>query len=384
MDAERLRGMSAPHGSRSRSPAGGSRPPRVIGIDPGTVSIDVCGLDGGKLVLDRALPTAEALADPETLLGLLRAAGPTDLIAGPSGYGLPLTPAAEVTEEALRLAYLAPEGESGGIGGIRAFARTLARSGLPVVFTPGVIHLPTVPAHRKVNRVDMGTADKVCAAALAIVEQAERLGVDVRETSFVLLELGGAFSAALAVDGGRIVDGMGGTAGPLGIRAAGALDGEVAFLAGTVPKSLLFGGGAAAIRGGNGATPDELASPQSEREHLAWDAYIESAAKAVAALLVSVPRAREIILSGRVSRIEATVRALAHRLGQWAPVERLRGFARVAAHAAQGAALVADGLAGGVHRALVDGLDLRGAVGTAIDHLYVISPAAARQRLGLA
>jgi len=33
--------------------------PRVIGIDPGTVSIDLCGLDNGRLFLDRSWPTAE-------------------------------------------------------------------------------------------------------------------------------------------------------------------------------------------------------------------------------------------------------------------------------------------------------------------------------------
>src|SRR5437879_715735 len=38
--------------------------PRVIGIDPGTVSIDLCGLEDGTVFLDRSFPTAAALADP--------------------------------------------------------------------------------------------------------------------------------------------------------------------------------------------------------------------------------------------------------------------------------------------------------------------------------
>ena len=37
--------------------------PRVVGVDPGTVSIDLCGLDDGRVVLDRSWPTAEALHD---------------------------------------------------------------------------------------------------------------------------------------------------------------------------------------------------------------------------------------------------------------------------------------------------------------------------------
>src|SRR5207244_11218073 len=65
--------------------------PRVIGIDPGTVSIDLCGLDQGRVFLDRSWPTAEDLADPARFILELEAAGPLDLVAGPSGYGLPLT-----------------------------------------------------------------------------------------------------------------------------------------------------------------------------------------------------------------------------------------------------------------------------------------------------
>src|SRR6266699_4683795 len=195
--------------------------PRVIGIDPGTVSIDLCGLEDGRLFLDRSIPTSDALADPARFVRLLEDAGPLDLVAGPSGYGLPLTRARDATDGDLRLALLAPPGETGGIAGLAALLRVLARSPLPVVLTPGVLHLPTVPAHRKVNRVDMGTADKVCAVALAVVDQARRLGCPLSATSFVLLELGGAFTAAVAVAGGRIVDGAGGSAGAWGSARRG-------------------------------------------------------------------------------------------------------------------------------------------------------------------
>ena len=83
---------------------------RVIGIDPGTESIDLCGMEDGRVFLDRSLPTRDALADPDTLLRLLERAGPLDLVAGPSGYGLPVRPAAQASDEDLRLAFLAAEG----------------------------------------------------------------------------------------------------------------------------------------------------------------------------------------------------------------------------------------------------------------------------------
>src|SRR2546429_9343212 len=187
--------------------------PRVIGIDPGTVSIDLCGLDDGHLFLDRSWPTAEALADPAPFVAELEAAGPLDLVVGPSGYGLPITRVQDITEEALRLAFLAAPGETGGIGGLRHLGRGLARTALPVVLTPGVVHLPTVPAHRKVNRVDMGTAGKACAVALAVSEQARGLGRPLANGSPVLVELGGAFPAGRAGGAGPRAGGVWGGGG---------------------------------------------------------------------------------------------------------------------------------------------------------------------------
>jgi predicted butyrate kinase (DUF1464 family) len=346
--------------------------PCVAGIDPGTLSLDVCGLHDGRLVLDETWPTADLLRDPEPLLRALAEIGPIDLAVGPSGYGLPLRPASEVSDEELRLAFLAPPGESGGIGGLRALTRQLDAAGIPLWFTPGVIHLDTVPPHRKLNRVDLGTADKVCATALAVADQAARRGRAPAEVSLVLLELGGAFTAGVAVECGRIVDGIGGSSGPIGWRAAGALDGEVAFLAGEVTKAMLFGGGVDAVI----ARDESLATTARE-------AYVEGAVRAVRQLCQSAPAADEIYLSGRRGS-EASVRdRIASALAEVGQVLPLAGFATRAKQGAQGAALLADGLAGGARRDLVEALRIREAKGTVLDHLYVISPAAARRRLGL-
>jgi len=364
--------------------------PRVIGIDPGTVSLDLCGLDDGALFLDRSLPTSDALADPESILDILDSANRTrrlDLVAGPSGYGLPLTFAKDLTEADLRLACLAPSGETGGIGGLGALMRALGRTALPVVFTPGVVHLASVPAHRKVNRVDMGTADKVCAVALAVHERAKQRGISEREVSLIVLELGGAFTAAIAVEHGRIVDGLGGTSGPLGLRAAGALDGEAAYLAGSVSKRMLFGGGAASIAGTPDASAESIAAPTTPRGRVAWEAYLESAVKAAAMLLAIAPSCREVVVSGRLAAVRGVREDLAVRLAAVngaLSVQVLIGFAAVSKAAAQGAALIADGLAGGRAAALVETLGIRDACGTVLDHLQVVDPAEARARLGIA
>ena len=313
---------------------------RVAGVDPGTVSFDVCVLDDGDVILERSFSTEAVGADPAPLVETLLEHGPFDLVLGPAGYGLPLLPADQVGDRELALMVLvrADEPEDRvGVVGMRTIIRALIAAELPLVFGPGAIHLPTVPAYRKWNRIDLGTADKVASAALCIADQARRLGIDFADTSFIMLELGGAFTAALAVDGGQIVDGIGGSAGPIGSRACGALDAEVAYLlGGALSKRTVFSGGASGD----------------------WLALEEAAAKAALALTVSVPAPREILVTGRNARAE-----LGTRLAHVAPV---RMVAKAAAH---GAAVLADGLAGGRYAALVERLGVREASGTALDHL---------------
>lgn len=374
--------------SRSDAPTAQHRrfdlkPVRVVGIDPGTVSTDLCGLEDGRVFLDLSLPTADAVRDPVALVERLERLAPLDLVAGPSGYGLPLVAAHDVSERDLRLACLAGPGEPGGIAGLRAVMRALSRARVPVVFTPGVIHLLSVPAHRKVNRIDLGTADKVCAAALAVHDHAARYAVAIDDVRLVMLELGGAFTASLAIDGGRIVDGAGGSSGAIGLRACGAMDAEVAFLAGTVSKGMVFAGGAYTVAG----LPDDAALEALAGSDVAWQAWIEGAVKEVLAMCAAVRDPREVVLSGRGARLAAVREAIAARLaraGVRCPLHVLTGLTQVARSAAAGAALVADGLAGGGAAALVRHLGLREASGTVLDHLHVISRSQAYRRLGIA
>lgn len=348
---------------------------RVVGVDPGTLSFDVCGLEDGRVFLDRSFATPELGDDPGALVGVLRDAGPLDLVVGPSGYGLPWTAAADVSPRELALMVLA-EAQPGAdtvIRGMGRLLRALAESGLPVCFAPSVVQLASVPAHRKVNRIDMGTADKVCAAALGVWDQARRLGLEHAQTSFVFVEAGGAFTAVLAVRDGAVVDGAGGTAGSLGFGAAGALDGEVAYLLGGFAKGRLAGGGVAAAAGAPEATPQELTAAAASDVHaaLAWEAFFEGVEKQVAALVAAGPAPREVLLSGRLCRLPWIEERLAARLARFAPVRRVQGPATVAKEAAQGAALLADGLAGGDSAALVAAMRLRDAGGTVLDHVVV-------------
>jgi predicted butyrate kinase (DUF1464 family) len=363
--------------------------PRVIGVDPGTVSVDLCGLEDGEIFLDQSIPTAYALtgeALPSILLQLHRQA-PIDLVIGPSGYGLPLTPAKDLTEADLRLLALSARTEVGGIPGLTSVVRALGTLPMPVLLAPGVVHLPSVPLHRKINRVDMGTADKVCAAVLGVYEQMNRHACSARECSFILLELGGAFTAAIAVLDGQIVDGIGGTSGPIGLRAPGALDGEVAFLAGSIDKQHLFRGGVETIIAStDGPLSDALVEPRTPAVRTAIDAYVEAAIKAVATLTVVMPAPREILLSGRGLDFEIIRKELVPRLFEYIPgvaIHQIGSIATVAKAGAQGAALLADGLAGGAAANIVDTLTIRAASGSVLDFLHVIDQKTARARLGI-
>lgn len=301
----------------------------------------------------------ELRADPTLPVQWLRAEGPFDLIAGPSGYGLPLVHAADCTDAQLRLMSLVRPDEHGakGVGGFSAMVRALRDSGLPVIFLPGVIHLPTIPAHRKLNKIDLGTADKLCVAALALSQHN-------RDDPALVVEFGSAFTAMIVLKDKQIVDGLGGTYGALGGMSSGAWDGETAYLLSPLQKADLFRGGIADI---------------TDRE-VAKDAFRESFSKAVASL-ISVHGFQDVYYGGTLFHTHPDFTQEA--LGQLPS-----GFYRLhyagdlpgawVKHATQGAALIAEGLCGGAFAPLVDWLKLRESRGTVLD--WLTHPRAAEVR----
>jgi len=342
---------------------------RVIGIDPGTGSFDFFGMDGEKIIMDTSLSVPEVAQNPNVLVDTVRSVFPLDMIVGPSGHGLPVTPIKDVTERELTL--MVPDAKSIPLcGGIRTVIKRMKDEGFPVYFTPGVIHLTTVPLYRKANKIDMGTADKVCCAALAIRDQAELYGIAFNEASFILAEIGYAFNAVVGVEGGRIVDGFGGTSGGPGFITLGSMDSELAVRLGKFPGAVLFSGGAKDMSGKEDLTPEELAK-EPDKYQESWNMILESVLKGVVAMMVSVEKPREFLLSGRLSGIPEITEALSAKLSRFGGVRKVRRQARVAKEAAEGAYIIGEGLLGGKYKGIVDSLQLRRASGTILDHILL-------------
>src|SRR5262249_26648659 len=97
--------------------------------------------------------------------------------------------------------------------------------------------------HRKLNAIDLGTADKVAVAALALRMHGAATGEPLGDSTFAVVEFGSVFTAILVVERGRIVDASAGTRGPIGVRGGGAWDGEVAYWLSPLSKADLFRGG---------------------------------------------------------------------------------------------------------------------------------------------
>ena len=367
---------------------------KAVGIDSGTRTMDIFGFDDqdGSVLVDFAMSREEVTKDPSLVIDKLKeiqhACGKIDAIAGPAGYGLPLQRATDATLEDIALATFITQADVERklkIVGLRQLMQLMKTTQeLNIWFTPGVIQLPTVPEYRKANRVDMGTNDKVPSAILAVKNQSERLKIRYDQTNLIVVEIGFAYTSAMAVKKGQIVDAMAGTAGFPSFLGMGFLDGELAYaLANTVEdfsKLTLFAGGAAAVARLDTSKPIEeflQRAKTNENVKSGLDLMVESVVKDVASLLPSV-KPEEIILSGRFSKIPEFYALLEEKLstffseiGSKIGVVKIEGNAKIAKGAAEGAAIFANGIAHGKFEPIIDVMKLRESKGGIFDHVYL-------------
>ncbi len=207
----------------------------TAGVDSGTYSVDIVAVmdEPLRVVYEEAIPRSLVVERPsvvvERLLELDRRYGLSAVVMS-SGYGVPLKPAREASDwEIWEATFIHGEDERRGLRilGLRAAMKLLRGSGLPVWFTPGVVQLSTVPGYRKLNRIDMGTSDKVYSVAAALWDAVENRGLKPREADLIVVEVGYAYTAAIAAEKGAIVDGVGGTSGFTGYMGAGGWDSAV-------------------------------------------------------------------------------------------------------------------------------------------------------------
>ncbi|MBE0517449.1 MAG: DUF1464 family protein [Methanophagales archaeon] len=360
---------------------------RAAGIDPGTKSMDICAIEDGEVYYENPLDNVDLAQEPERITDALRETLPVDLISGPSGYGVEPTRIKEIPESIFEEWYYnyillttkaeilkgIGEGVFGAIlyKNMTDFSVWMRRERFPVIFIPGVIELPTVPYYRKINKMDMGTADKLAVTVLGVHDQARRFGIPYSEVSFILVEVGFGYNAVMGIEKGRVVDGIGGSMFPgMGYLTISALDGELVQVVHHWERKDVFEGGVVSVTGE--MDPEGFVKRKDAKNEIAFDAMMEGIEKAVAAMKVSVKNPKEILLSGRWTKLSEIKEELITRLSNHAEVRAL-GFlegAEKTKETAQGYAMVADGLAGGVFKELIEWMKINEAKGTALDYIY--------------
>ncbi|MCE4598618.1 MAG: DUF1464 family protein [Desulfurococcales archaeon] len=361
---------------------------RAVGVDPGTGSMDILGFDDNdmKVFLDASIPRDEVTRDPSIPLRVIveHTGGEVDAIVAPSGYGMPLVRVQEAPIEYILEATFVHNVDARRrlrIIGLRELMIRFRESDLPAWFTPGVVHLKSVPDYRKMGRIDMGTADKVYTVAAALRDEVEAYGYRPEDSSFIVVEAGYAYTAVIAVRNGVIVDGIGGTSGWWGFLGGGFMDSEVAYAMAHVEpsfsKSRLFEGGASSLIGSTSL--EELVARYRRGDDKAVEAVemlTEGMVKGVLAMLASNPKPNRLYMSGRLFRLELIgeqikygVKEALDNIGISIPIASVTRLGSRTKEGATGAAIIANGLAGGRYKWVVESLRLKSSGGSIFDNV---------------
>ncbi|MFQ6125613.1 MAG: DUF1464 family protein [Candidatus Heimdallarchaeota archaeon] len=341
----------------------------VIGVDPGSRSWSIVVLDDELSFHEIRIPSKHVKERPKTIYEYIETYKNVQTVVIPSGYGLPLKQLSTLTEQDLALLTLKHPGENRVLG-LTEVLTNLKAAEIPGFVLPGVIHLSTVPKHRKLNRIDMGTPDKVCSVAVALKTLSDQWNLTYDECNFILVEAGSAFTAVIGIQSGMIVDGIGGAEGCMGFRARGGMDGELCYLLKNFQKHSLYHGGFLDIIGALIEPTQVNQEFVDDRKHRkGWRGLVEETAKDIISVSLSCTP-DYVVLSGSLATNPVFHTTLQKMTGKSLSLQfiSLSQFYTVK-ETALGAAYIADGIIGGENAPLVDILELRRAFGTCLDYI---------------
>ncbi|MEM3279316.1 MAG: DUF1464 family protein [Fervidicoccaceae archaeon] len=352
---------------------------KSLGIDPGTKSFDIVLLSDGRVVWEKSMETEQIASNPEILLQeLKREEGEADIIIGPSGYGVPYVCNDDIVDpkiffsEILLLTplYLLMKKQNDlGFNVYRALYKLgtqLWRKGAPACYIPSVKQLSTVEISFKVNKIDLGTADKLASTFIASHSLRGVLGEN-GINDFFLLELGFGYNALIRVKNGYIYGGLGGTSLGPGFLTAGPLDLEIVVAGKRWKRNSVWKGGLFETCGN--IPMYEVFQSRGE----ICRAYAKNMLQTIKAGIhyLGGSGTEPVVLSGRWSNPELSL-FLKKELGLNIVFTRPRLEGSFASkEAAQGMAMMGDALLGGRFTSIFRQMKLDRAGGTVMDFIYI-------------
>ncbi|MCF2141279.1 MAG: DUF1464 family protein [Candidatus Lokiarchaeota archaeon] len=391
---------------------------RVLGVDPGSVSWDFygCEIEGDSRVVffDFTLSSSSIKANPELVVNLIKEQLPLDAIAAPSGFGLPLRDISNISQHEISLITLHSSKEQAimGLSQVLYLLKEVSiELSIPIYIIPGVKHFSTVPRYRKINIIDMGTADKVCNVVQGIHQISNEKDLKFQEINYIMLEIGRGFSAAVAVEHGKIIDGIGGS-NLIGFKSLGRMDSELVFLGKDHIKSKksIYQGGIDSMLSSfalgylNNKNEDDKINYGSREANLPGYKMFKQLAENSPIKLILIEQIAKALLqladSFHFTKISSFYRSssnyrilvLLTGLGvdlQWLKMklqkrlqlfklgesplfefDYLKSYSKQAKTAAQGACLIAEGILGGPVQDLLDHMGLFETKGTILDDIY--------------
>ncbi|MGC8563999.1 MAG: DUF1464 family protein [Fervidicoccaceae archaeon] len=353
---------------------------RSLGIDPGTKSFDLVIVEDGEVVWEDSIATEKVAENPEKLTEeLIRFEKEVDIIVGPSGYGAPYICNEDIIDpklfasEILLLTsanLLRKKEEDLGFAVYRAIYKLVGqlwKKKLNVCYIPSVKQLGTVDLSFKINKIDLGTADKLASTFLGAYILKNSTENIKSKKDFLLLELGFGYNALIHVKDGVIYGGLGGTSLGPGFITPGPIDLEL-VVAGKWKRNSVWSGGINVACNG-----ESMSEVFTKEENRICASYVKTMISSIRSGLTYLEASNDetIIVSGRWADIDV-VKTIEEILGVPIFVSRpkLKG-ATFSKEAAQGMAMLGDAMLRGRFSSLFGEMRLNEAKGTVMDHIYI-------------